>query len=337
MHKKSSTYLSDPTRSQRMFDLLKRSAKGVLSTRHLLQRSSGHRFILCYHHLASRIGGVDASVYTTTIERFKDHLSALSGVVDFVPLDELIHEDARGRKRNRASITFDDGFTSVFTIARPLLRERGIPYTVFLNGCAVEHGQNWVSNVLSKDTDPGYATGLMDSAGLAVDKGAVPMDPLAVVGAIMERGSFGERFVQAYRSDPAPVDLYMGRAEVKQLVKERVVVGDHGWDHPVLSRCDAGFLHGQLSKGSDLIAELVGERPRHFALPFGKKEHFNAGTLDLLASQGFSTVHTTNPNNLKWTTTRNGLHIVPRIGFTDNSVDEVFFYLNRSLLRHYDL
>jgi hypothetical protein len=93
----------------------------------------------------------------------------------------------------------------------------------------------------------------------------------------------------------------------------------------------------QVSKGRELIKELTGAYPLHFALPFGKKEHFTAGTLEIIGGLGYRYVHTTNPNLVSRTHEVHGVQLVPRIGLVNDPSDKLLFYLNRALLREHDL
>lgn len=54
---------------------------------------------------------------------------------DVVPLQQLVDTMREGRALpdRTAAITFDDGYISIFETAWPLLREKGWPFTVFIN------------------------------------------------------------------------------------------------------------------------------------------------------------------------------------------------------------
>ena len=83
--------------------------------------------ILTYH----RVGGgshdeldVDAMVFEGQID--------LLGAADVVSLDEAAHRLQAGDRRPGVVLTFDDGFADVYDNAWPLLRERRMPFTLFL-------------------------------------------------------------------------------------------------------------------------------------------------------------------------------------------------------------
>lgn len=101
----------------------------VLLSAPLLARDQA--VILQYHHISSSTPAVSS----ISPEDFRQHMDYLLDN-DFVilPLEEVL--DALQNKRSlpdrTAVITFDDGYTSVYEEAYPLLREYDWPFTVFV-------------------------------------------------------------------------------------------------------------------------------------------------------------------------------------------------------------
>jgi len=88
--------------------------------------------VLQYHHISDE---TPAST-STSPERFAMHLDYLEEAgFELVPLQELVNALKAGRPLpdKTASITFDDGYISIYDTAWPLLKERGWPFTVFIN------------------------------------------------------------------------------------------------------------------------------------------------------------------------------------------------------------
>ncbi len=82
--------------------------------------------ILCYH----AVGTPEWGVNDLSPARFRRQLEgALDSGYRFVPAEMLAREGGNAR---RLAITFDDGLTSVAANAAPVLRELGIPWTLFV-------------------------------------------------------------------------------------------------------------------------------------------------------------------------------------------------------------
>ncbi|WP_049723529.1 polysaccharide deacetylase family protein [Gilvimarinus polysaccharolyticus] len=93
--------------------------------------------ILQYHHVSDQA----PSSTSTSVERFKQHLSYLSEhQFDVIALPELIARLKNGKTLNDKTvvITFDDGYRSVYDTAFALLREYGFAFTVFVNSAPID-------------------------------------------------------------------------------------------------------------------------------------------------------------------------------------------------------
>ncbi len=103
----------------------------------LLMQSSHAAIILQYHHVAADTPK-STSVTPSEFRMQMQHLKDLGYKV--VSLDRLINQLKNGEPLadNEVAITFDDGFANVFTNARPILKEFGFPYTMFLGPALID-------------------------------------------------------------------------------------------------------------------------------------------------------------------------------------------------------
>lgn len=83
--------------------------------------------LLTYH----RVGGASGDELDTPVEAFEAQLDALAGH-DVVALDVALDRLDAGDDRPSVVLTFDDGFSDVYEHAWPRLRERAVPFTVYL-------------------------------------------------------------------------------------------------------------------------------------------------------------------------------------------------------------
>jgi peptidoglycan/xylan/chitin deacetylase (PgdA/CDA1 family) len=99
-----------------------------------------HGVVLLYHHVS-----LDTPPSTSvTPERFAAHLEYLEAHdYEVWPVDRLLATVIDGEEtvpQDVVAITFDDAYESVYRNARPMLRERGWPFAVFVNTDAVDAG-----------------------------------------------------------------------------------------------------------------------------------------------------------------------------------------------------
>lgn len=103
--------------------------------------------ILQYHHVSN----TTPAITSVTPEQFKQHLEYLAknNNISVVPLSSLLEQIKHNNKpqedqnKIQVAITFDDGYTNIFDNARPILKEYGFPYTVFVNPGAVDNRKSY--------------------------------------------------------------------------------------------------------------------------------------------------------------------------------------------------
>ncbi|WP_404417181.1 polysaccharide deacetylase family protein [Marinospirillum sp.] len=91
-----------------------------------------HASILMYHHISSST----PPSTSTSREKFIQHLDLLEEEgFEVWPLDRVVSHLQRPRPLpdKIAVLTFDDAYISVYETAMPLLEERDLPYTIFVN------------------------------------------------------------------------------------------------------------------------------------------------------------------------------------------------------------
>jgi len=101
--------------------------------------------ILQYHHVSSstpKTTSVTAAEFRQQMQHLKDQNFKV------VSLERIIEQLQRGEATvdKEVAITFDDGFANVFTTARPILKEFGYPYTMFLGPALIDRREGPVLN-----------------------------------------------------------------------------------------------------------------------------------------------------------------------------------------------
>jgi len=94
--------------------------------------------ILIYH----RVGGGSPDELDLDAAAFAAQLDVLAGV-DVVDLDEASRRLIAGNRSPCVVLTFDDGFADIYDNAWPILRERGLPFTLFLAAKYVGGQMRW--------------------------------------------------------------------------------------------------------------------------------------------------------------------------------------------------
>lgn len=124
-----------------------RAIRGLVPDRERLKQllaiSAGTRpargaSLLIYH----RIGGETGDELDLPLDRFRAQLDLLHDH-DVVPLDAALDRLVVGDDRPTFVLTFDDGFDDVYHRAWPVLRERGLPFIIYLASAFVGQTMKW--------------------------------------------------------------------------------------------------------------------------------------------------------------------------------------------------
>ncbi len=105
-------------------------------------RAGGALGILMYHRVACPAAGLPAPLYNVTPRRLREQLTGLlQRGYQFWSLSEALAHGASGAPfpSQTALVTFDDGYATTHAHACPILRELGVPATVFLNTAYLDH------------------------------------------------------------------------------------------------------------------------------------------------------------------------------------------------------
>lgn len=121
------------------------------AVKHALGRAGSRRpapgvTVLIYH----RVGGGSHDELDVPLDAFRRHLDLLAGY-EVVSLDAALDALAAGDRSPRVVLTFDDGFADVHRHAWPLLRERGLPFTLYVASGMVGRPMRWDGSTANGD------------------------------------------------------------------------------------------------------------------------------------------------------------------------------------------
>ena len=108
--------------------------------------------LLIYH----RVGGGSSDELDMSIAAFAAQIECLAGV-DVVALDTALDRLDDGDDRPSFVLTFDDGYADMYEHAWPLLRERRLPFTVYLASAYVGRPMRWDGATAKETGAPGLS------------------------------------------------------------------------------------------------------------------------------------------------------------------------------------
>lgn len=270
-------------RSRKFISLASR-APGV--TRAFLGLTRPRRFlILCYH----RVNDHAHPFFTgTPVALFRDQMEALRRHFTVLPLTALTDRARlRDLPRNGVAVTFDDGYRDNYTNAFPVLRDLGLPATIFLTTDAIDgNALLWHDRVF----DAFHRT-----------RKAEARASLAAVLARLRRSTPEERdlriesLLEELEIEPgvAPGWEKLTWQQVREMASHGISFGAHTLDHPILTFVGEEEARRQVRESKRRIETELGSKVTMFAYPNGGASDFDRSTQRIVEEEGLSLAVTT--------------------------------------------
>lgn len=230
--------------------------------------------------------------------------------IDIVPIEEALRRVGSSDHKRFVVLTFDDGFRDNCQWALPILRAAGAPFTVYV-----------ATGFIDRSADPWWMTleeVIRGSDAIHHPDGSATMVPAATptekesafnsLAAWLQSVSEDEqRSRSAWLARHHGVDVkalvaaaFMDWDEVAVMHSEPLVtIGAHTHNHVALARLPRREARHEVVRSADILEHRLGERPRHFAYPYGFPGAVGGRDYRLLRELGFATSVLTSPGVLR--------------------------------------
>jgi len=262
--------------------------------------------VLTFHGLcegSSATGVLDSSLHLP-VSTFRAVCQHLKNAYKVMPLAEMIRQVNVGQTlpRGAVAITFDDGLSSNYHLGFPVLKELGLPATIFLATGFLDGTHHlWFQEV----------DALLKARGASTEELFQTLHRLKTLpdpemhAEIAKLGSAGV-------DSPPDVTLPMTWEQAREMKASGLIdFGGHTHTHPILARCSVEQQAEEIRRCRDRITAELGSAPKLFAYTNGGPTDFTADTQRLLAEHGFEAAFTMMPARL---TASSASHALPRYG-----------------------
>lgn len=281
--------------------------------------------ILLYHRLATPAS--DPHAICVSADRFGEQLRLLVDRYHPLPLTDVVRGlDTGDLPANAVSVTFDDGYADNARVALPLLREFGVPATVFVATATLDTGiEFWWDRLQAIFLTAGSLPRRLSLrigrrpffADLGDDREYGPADVdrhrrwvaaseppptrrhetyLRVFGRMQRLNGAAAAATLKRLESWAGVDTStrssrrcVSDGELRAMVDSGLIeIGGHTVNHPRLSKVRRSDRIEEITAGREALVDRVGPI-QHFAYPFGD----DAGAAALVQAAGFVSACTT--------------------------------------------
>jgi peptidoglycan/xylan/chitin deacetylase (PgdA/CDA1 family)/CelD/BcsL family acetyltransferase involved in cellulose biosynthesis len=269
----------------------------------LRRRSDPILHILLYHRVND---DRDPYLPSFPVAAFRAQMEHIARNFPVVGLDEIARGALPRNGQNYCvAITFDDGYRDNFLHAFPILKELGIPATIFLTtGCIEQQKMAWYDQVclaFKLTAERRLRLELPDAPGGSLEGETARLQTLRHTLEWFWKLSEAQRICGAselFRALRVPPDLNLHNVmlnwdEIRQMSKHNMRFGAHTVTHPVLSKLCRGRLEEEIVGSKQTIENRLQLPVRHFAYPFGGQSDFSAESKCAVQQAGFETAVTT--------------------------------------------
>jgi peptidoglycan/xylan/chitin deacetylase (PgdA/CDA1 family) len=283
------------------------TASGVVPMlRRRRRRRADHRVFVFAYHDVSAAGEESEGVISAA--RLRRQVRALKRGYSFATLARAAALLAQpgALQEDLVVLSFDDGYAGNFEAAWPVLRDEGVPATIFVTTGFLDGKGLWFDfarRALAAAAEAGAARlPARLRRHLEVVFGGWPgaWSPQRAEGAVehlkgVSPGArerlLAELAAAALRLAPAARPLSW--AQVRELQAAGCEIGCHTVDHPILAQLPRRRQEQEVWLSRQRVAEETGSTPSSFAFPNGRAQDFDAASREVLREAGFRAACTT--------------------------------------------
>lgn len=329
---------------------LKRTVAGFLSVSGLLSvaervRMADRAPVFMYHRILSRkernTGYVQPGMFVST-DSFRKQISYLSRKFRIVPFEELVERVSGGKSiGGMCAITFDDGWRDNYTEAFPVLKELGVPATIFLaTGFMGSNRMFWPEEIchmyggnqtfavpenapyllrrfcqeittFEQDDREAFLEGV-----IALLKGYMPSERQEILA-----------YLRTLHESTSDTRQMLNWDEIRTMHDSGLIrFGAHTVNHELLDQVALSQAREEIAASRLHIEKCLGRKVGVFAYPNG---NYNNEIQDILAEHGFHAAVTTRRGYLD---SKKSLMEVPRIAMHEDVSSSIPLFRSRTLM-----
>jgi peptidoglycan/xylan/chitin deacetylase (PgdA/CDA1 family) len=266
---------------------------------------SGSLRILAYHRVLDADPSdfaYDEGVISATTEAFYHQMDFVRRNFDVLTFRELhaIEMEGKDWPRRALIITFDDGYRDNYTQAFPVLRQMGLPATIFLAtghigrsrlfwwdliAYCVKHARRKVVTLQQVSSAPINLTtpaGRQEATSTILRW--VKQAPDEIKNRFLDRLG---RDLDAVVPDWLAGGMHLSWDEVKQMADSGIEFGSHTVTHPILTNVDPARLDEELIESKKTIEQQLGRDCTVLAYPVGGRQNYNESVKAAVQRAGY--------------------------------------------------
>lgn len=273
--------------------------------------SKKNLYVFCYHRIAKNTETINQCIFDSyvyggcTRKKFISQLNWLKNNTNILSLDNLLHhcEGDHECKGPYGMVTFDDAYSDCYTEAYPILKQMGIPATVFVPSKLVDDGQlgwwdiiayiikntqleeiNWENKTFypSKEFDYTFRYFLNKMKLEPFESNVYLINKLASICQV----EIPDAEMQASN--------LMSWQQLKEMSEDVFEIGSHTHTHRVLTTLSESEQYEEICLSKRIIEKKIGKQVKSLAYPVGGVKHYDSNTQQAAKDCGYQAVFSFN-------------------------------------------
>ncbi|WP_162231143.1 polysaccharide deacetylase family protein [Sunxiuqinia dokdonensis] len=205
-----------------------------------------------YHLVSDHDHPFQYNYRVLSTKRFREDLDFLLAYFEPITLEEL-HSGMN--LKNCFHLSFDDGLRQCFDVIAPILKEKGVPATFFVNPAFVDNHDlfhRYKAAVLNQ---------FFAKKGVMSDLQNTYADLMSLDQMAEDVGLDWQEYLQ--KENP-----YMTLEQLSQLERDGFTIGAHSWDHPEFWLLDEASQLDEIRESMEWLGANFSPKIKAFAFPF---------------------------------------------------------------------
>lgn len=205
-----------------------------------------------YHLVSDRKHPFHFNYEYPSVKRFKEDLDFLLKNFEPISLEELL----KGKDlKNKFHLSFDDGLRECHEVVAPILKEKGVPASFFVNPAFVDN-----SDIFHR-YKAAVLNAVFQQQGVQSELQRTYADLLTLDQMAEDVGLNWDEYLE--KESP-----YMNLEQLKELQEDGFSIGAHSWDHPEFWLLDEERQLDEVRESMEWVVANLNPSVRAFAFPF---------------------------------------------------------------------
>jgi len=265
---------------------------------------NGRFNILIYHRVLEEPDPLAPAI--PDINRFRWQMDLLRRYFSVLPLSKAVDHLYAGTLPSRTMcITFDDGYRDNLEVAAPILKEMGLPATIFIAAGFLNDGMMWndriIESIRSTSLDQidlaelGFCRYILESDIQKIQAIHNLLSKLKYLP-IDERDNKTDLVCERLGGIPKK-SLMLHREDLPRLSEYGFEIGGHTVSHPILVRMEDKQAANEIQNGKTELEKLVNKPVNLFAYPNGLPNiDYSEIHVQQVSEAGFKAAVSTHPS-----------------------------------------